>query len=306
MWILKGTFFGLLAFATFAVLFVRNYQVRDGRISLFALRYLTIQNPWFWAAFILMICTCCVCVRMLEIPRNKGEVALGSELAVSSDAPPGLQNPHIVTLPQSFGYKTAWFAIRSDDMNAVAKAIELQQPEQVNWQYGIRHSYEYNDYQTFVTPPVRGWVLAVGMPIVWDIDSHADERLVRLSKQFGEAQLFASVRTSSAYLWARAIDGKLVRFFYYGDGEQRVIGDITGTEKELGFKFFDASSPESSQPGYWQRRDLTFPDEDHVLKIAAKWSVDPSKLDEMGLPGSLGLLGNPSSSYPPKPKPIHR
>lgn len=298
MWILKGTFFGLLAFATFAVLFLRNYQVRDGRISLLALRYLTIQNPWFWTAFILMICTCCVCVRMLEIPRNKS--------AVISDAPLGLRNPHLVTAPQPFGYKTAWFAVRSNDMNAVANAIELQQSEQVNWQYGIWHAHEYNDYQTFVTPPVHGWVLAVGMPIVWDIDSHAEERLVRLSKQFGEAQLFGSVRTSDAYLWAKAMDGELVRFFYYADGEQRrQIGDITDAEKEVGIRFFDASSQESSQPGYWQRKDLIFLDENYVLKIAAKWSIDPSKLDEIGLVGSLGVLGNPSSSYPPKPKPIH-
>jgi hypothetical protein len=273
---------------------------------LFALRYLTIQNPWFWAAFVLIVCTCCVCVRMFEILRNRGEVVVGSEQVSTSNAPPGLQNPGMITPPQPFGYKTAWFAVRSDDMNAVAKAIELQQPEQVNWQYGIWHAHEYNDYQTFVTPPVQGWVLAVGMPIVWDIDSHADERLVGLSKQFGEAQLFGSVRTSDAYLWARAVDGKLVRFFYYADGEQRrEIGDIADAEKEVGVKFFDASSPESRQPGYWQRKDLTFPDERYVLKIAAKWSIDPSKLYEMGLVGSLGLLGNPSSSYPPKPKPIH-
>lgn len=70
MWILKGSLFGLLAFATFAFLFLRNYQVRDGRISTLALRSLTIHNPWFWSVLVLMICTCCVCVRMLEIPIN--------------------------------------------------------------------------------------------------------------------------------------------------------------------------------------------------------------------------------------------
>jgi hypothetical protein len=93
MWILKGTFLGLLPFAAFAVSFLRNYQVREGRISLFALRYLTIQNPWFWAAFVLIVCTCCVCVRMFEIPRNRGEVVVGSEQVSTSNAPPGLQNP---------------------------------------------------------------------------------------------------------------------------------------------------------------------------------------------------------------------
>jgi hypothetical protein len=222
------------------------------------------------------------------------------------NAPEGLRNPRMVTPPQPFGYKTAWFAVRSQDINAVATAIELQKPDQVNWQYGLWHAHEYNDYQIFVTPPVNGWVLAVGMPIVWDVDAHADERMVQLSKQFGDAQLYASVRTSSAYLWARAIDGKLIRFFYYGDGDQRVVGESTVEEKEFGFHFFDASSPESTQPGYWERKDLTFPNEDCVLKIAAKWSVDPTKVDDMAPAPSLGLLGSPSDSYPPKPKPIRR
>jgi hypothetical protein len=225
---------------------------------------------------------------------------------MASNVPPGLLNPHIVTPPEPFGYKTAWFAVRSEDMNAVAKAIGLESPEQVNWQYGVFHAYEYNDYQIFVAPPVKGWVLALGTPVVWEADDHAHERTVRLSKQFGETQLFASVRTSSAYLWARAVNGKLLRLFYDGDGERRVIGENTEAEEELGFNFFDATSPESSQPGYWERKDLTFPNDDCVLKVAGKWSVDPSKLDKMGLEASLGLLGNPNATYPPKPQPIHR
>ena len=223
---------------------------------------------------------------------------------MKSNVPQGLLNRSLPTPPEPFGYKTAWFAVRSEDLNAVAIAIELQKPEQVNWQYGVLHAHEYNDYQIFVPPPVRGWVLAVGMPIVWEADDHANERMVGLSKQFREAQLFASVRTSDAYLWARAVDGKVVRLFYEADGQRRVIGEQTDVEKALGFSFFDSSSSESSQPGYWQRKDLTYPNEECVVKIAGKWSIDPSKVDQMGLPPSLGLLGSPSASYPPRPKPI--
>jgi hypothetical protein len=223
---------------------------------------------------------------------------------MKSNVPEGLLNRSLPSPPMPFGYKTAWFAVRSEDVDAVARAIELQNPEPVNWQYGVRHAGEYNEYQIFVTPPVQGWVLAVGMPIVWEADDYAQERMIGLSKQFRETQLFGSVRTSDVYLWARAVDGKLVRLFYEGDGQRRVIGKQTDAEKALGFNFFDSSSSESSQPGYWQRKDLTYPDEECVLKIAAKWSMDPSKVDQMGLPPSLGLLGNPSASYPPKPDPI--
>jgi len=126
--------------------------------------------------------------------------------------------------------------------------------------------------------------------------------MIELSRKFGEAQFFGSMRTSDVSIWARASKGKLVRLFYEGDGSRRVQGNETDEEKALGLNFFDASSPEAKQPGYWQRKDLVYPDEEYVLRIAGKWSVDPSKLNQMGLPPSLGLLGGPSASYPPKPQ----
>lgn len=220
---------------------------------------------------------------------------------MSPSVAPELANPTMLTLPEPFGYKTAWFAVRSDEEKAVAAAIELQNGHPVNWRYGVRHAHEYDEYQIFVSPSVNGWILVVGMPIVWEADDHAVTRMVQLSRQFGETQLFGSVRTSDSYLWARARNGKLVRLFYEGDGNRRVEGEPTEAEKA--FKFCDSSSPEPEPPGYWRRNDLRYPDEACVLEIAGKWSVDPSKLGEMGLTPSLGLLGSPSASYPPKPTP---
>lgn len=212
-----------------------------------------------------------------------------------------LKDPKLLTAPAPFGFKTAWFTIRSEDSGAVAEALEVKNPQSVNWEYGVWSGYS-NDYRIFVSPPVRSWVLAMGLPILFEADDHAFERVVDLSKRFGEAQFFASMRVSSCYMWACASQGSLLRMFYEGDGQRRVLGEETATERELGFKFFDPSSPESQEPGYWERKDLTFPDEQSVLEVAAKWSIDPSKLDEMELPPAYGLLGKPSASYPPKPE----
>jgi hypothetical protein len=223
---------------------------------------------------------------------------------MAANVPPGLNNSSLMTAPWPFGYKTAWLAIRSDDPKAVAVALELQNVESTNWVYGVWHAVETDDYQIFITPPVKGWVLAVGMPFLFEADAHQEKRIIELSKRFGEAQFFASMRTSSAYLWARAANGKLVRLFYEGDGTRRTEGGQTPEEKQLNFKFFDSSSPESSQPGYWQRKDLTFVDDTCVLNVADKWSVDPSKLDQMGLTPAFGLLGSPSTNYAPKPNSI--
>jgi hypothetical protein len=215
-------------------------------------------------------------------------------------------NPRHPAPPVPFGYKTAWFTIRSEDSEAVARALELGQPQPANWVYGLWQAIETEEYKVFVTPPVVGWVMAVGTPILFEADAYAISRITALSKLFGEAEFFASMRTSSAYTWARAANGRLVRQFYEGDGERREVGDRTEDEKDLTSLFFDPSSPEADDPDYWKRTDLKYLDEEHVLVMAERWSVNPSKLDQMGLPAALGILGTPSSSYPPKPQPLRR
>ena len=218
--------------------------------------------------------------------------------STNSKVSPGLANPELPTPPQRFADFIAWFAVRSEDPKAVATAIELQNAHAANWEYGISRASELDDYRIFVTPPAKGWVLVVGMPVLFEADAHARERTIELSKQFGEAQFFASVRTSDSYTWVRASKGKLIRLFYESDGQRRAEGKETEEEKQLGFKFSDVSSSESPRSEQWE------PDEQSVLQIAGRWSIDPTMLSEMGLPPSLGLLGDPSASY--SPKPIHR
>lgn len=213
---------------------------------------------------------------------------------------PALADRYLPAAPVPFGYKTGWFAVRSTDMNAVAKALQLQECQTANWQYGIWHAVESDDYQIFVSPPVDGWILAVGTPILFEGDNHATQRMIELSRQFGEVHFFANMRVSDVYTWARAKDGNLVRRYYEGEGARSETGSLTEAEREMHRKLFDASSPEAKDPNYWKRKDLVFLDEDYVLQIAGKWSVNPAKLDQMGLQPALGILGSPSESYPAK------
>ena len=223
---------------------------------------------------------------------------------MNSGRPAGWNDSKLMVPPEPFGYKTAWFAVRSKDRDAVAKALELQEAQEVNWQHGVHHANEYNEYLIFVVPPVNGWVLAMGTPVVFEMDDYATERITKLSREFGEAQCFGSVKTSSAYTWARAMNGVLVRHFYDADGNHKEIGEYTEEEKTLGAKFSDSSSAEALEPDYWQRKDIVGVEEQTVLQVAGLWSVDPMKLGEMGLAPAYGLLGKPSASYKPKPEPI--
>jgi hypothetical protein len=219
---------------------------------------------------------------------------------------PRINDPALITPPIPFGYKTAWFAIRSENTKAVATALQLQNLQPAGWTYGIWHSIETDDYSIFLTPAVHGWTLAVGTPVLYEAEDHATDRMVELSRQFGEAHLFASMRISNAYVWARARNGKLERRFYDVDGQHNETGEVTEEEKSLGLEFFEGSSPESKAPGYWARKDSVFVGEEHVLQVAGRWSVDPSKLDQMGLLPAQGLIGEASVSYRPKPQPIRR
>jgi hypothetical protein len=119
---------------------------------------------------------------------------------MASDHSPGLSNRNLLTPPSTFGYKTAWFAVRSTNTMAVAQALQLQNTTPANWEYGVWHAVE-SDGMLFVTPPVDGWVLAVGTRLLFGADdNHSSQRMVEWSKQFGEAQFFASMRVSDAYV----------------------------------------------------------------------------------------------------------
>ena len=51
-------------------------------------------------------------------------------------------------------------------------------------------------------------------------------------------------------------------------------------------------SEEANERDYFSREDITWPDEELVMKVAAHWSIDPSGLEERDADApALGLLG---------------
>jgi hypothetical protein len=192
----------------------------------------------------------------------------------------------------SFGYKTAWFAFRSAAPEAVIRALGLSSPVAAKAQVAIDAAYG-NDSKglsgkAFVTPPLSGWTLAMSTGF-FDIADAAPalfpELLVKLSAELGtEVQFFATHRVVEAHLWARAIGGSLVRAYsYVGEsGEKRVeIGEPTPEEVALDLRFFDPNSPDAEEDGYWEREDLRYPDEEDVMRVAERWSVNPSALTDV-------------------------
>lgn len=191
-----------------------------------------------------------------------------------------------------FGYKTAWYAVRGASPVDVADALRLRSVHVADWPSGVAASY---DSSVFVTPPISTWVLATGVVLGTPFGADPDPwgTLLALSKRFGQAQVYVTHRVVDLHVWARADSGRLLRAYGYLGEEGRTLYDVgqpTPEEQQLGFRFFDERSPEAQRDDYWERNDLTYPDEESVMAIARKWSIAPIDISAPAI-STEGLIG---------------
>ena len=211
-----------------------------------------------------------------------------------------------------FGHKLAWLAFRDADPRAVMQALTLEDVRESDWKAGVEAAYAGTGTgagaTVFVTPPVDGWVLCAGIPFFRHIGFRLksppafSDVIRRLSGELGtEVQFFATHRVSEAHAWGRASRGQIQRaYFYLGErGEVPLnVGEISTEERELGAVFSD---PERSADD----ENARFPHEENVMKLAARWSVNPSALDDRDIdvgPGWVGVywrIAPRSKSQPP-------
>jgi hypothetical protein len=180
--------------------------------------------------------------------------------------------------PISFGYKCAWYAVRTRDTDAVVAALGLVEAAESNWLRGAEGAYAD---KIFVTPPVGEWTLAVGRRLFYEgnpAESAVVSTLTKLSETFGESQYFATHRVVEAHCWALARSGKLVRGYSYVGDRGEVVwneGQPTDAEQALGHEVLESG-----------------PNESQLMEIAGAWSVNPSELEsrfpDATAPGRLG------------------
>jgi hypothetical protein len=197
--------------------------------------------------------------------------------------------------PIDFGRKTMWLAVPTDDAAGVVQSLGLSEAQPSNWQTGFAAAYTYPSDYVFVTSPVQGWIFALGTGLPDPSDStvfrHWQSLLESLSARFGRALFFASHRVSSYSAWAVFQSGRQLRLFAYADQIIHNAGTPLPEEAELMAHLLDPDSPEAASENYWDREDLRTPDEDDVLRLAAAWSVDPSSLESLEVPPSVGTIG---------------
>lgn len=193
--------------------------------------------------------------------------------------------------PVSFGYKIAWFAVRTDDMEAVARALHMTALTPSTWVEGINAAYEAG---AFVTEPVKGWVLVPSWQWFRVLGDEPGKvigpGLRKLSTVLGHVQFFATYRVSEYHIWADAKSGKVRRGYgFIGERGETVWNQGRATAAELGVGPF-------TQVGVAEGE--RWPTEESVMQIAARWSVNPSELTEMALEPSLGIRCTPPARLP--------
>lgn len=208
--------------------------------------------------------------------------------------------------PAAFGYEMAWLAIRTRDTAAVVEALGLVAPEPCNWSSGIGTLYDpkLGEGRIFVTPPVNGWTFAVGLALPHPVGrTFADKctpMLVGLGGRFIEVQYFFACPVIDFFAWARMIDGRLMRAFAIGD--EGIIwskGRTTREERALGLKLFELRGVRGRR-GDAGGEMILHPTEEHVLRLAHRWSLDPAKLDKQQAAPGTGVIAYAPHAWRPE------
>jgi hypothetical protein len=211
-------------------------------------------------------------------------------------APPSLVFELVPDRPCPFGYRMAWLAIRTRDTPRVVEVLGLGDPRPANWQTGIGTIYdrEHAEQRVFVSPPVNGWTFVVGLSLPQPVGRGFVDKclplVTELGREFIEVQYYLTHPVIDFHAWARIVDGKLVRAFAMGDeGILWNRGKPTKEEKSLGLKLFELRGVRGRR-GDAGGELILHPTEDHVMRLASRWSLDPTVLDRNAVEPATGLI----------------
>ena len=115
--------------------------------------------------------------------------------------------------------------------------------------------------------------------------------LLDLGREFIELQYYLASPAIDHFAWARVIDGKLVRAFAIGDeGVVWNKGKPGKEEKAMGLKLFELRGVRGRR-GDAGNEIILYPTEEHVMRLASKWSIDPTRISDVRTDAALGWIG---------------
>ncbi len=190
-----------------------------------------------------------------------------------------------------FQRPSCWLAIRGRSVRSVQAALGLHNTKPCSWIEGLA-----GDEKMFVAPPVKGWILVMGsgLPEPGDDVDTCFRFMVEVSRKLGQVQLFWADRVLHYHGWVRADGGRILRAYAWGGSTLWQQGARTSAETELGLvslNYFQTSDHTLGQP------DPMALNTEKLPLLAARWSLDPARIDQHCLATACGIAGEPSRRY---------
>jgi hypothetical protein len=197
--------------------------------------------------------------------------------------------------PPLFDSPCRWLAIRGIHPVAVQAALNLHNPAACSWEEGLAGAREQ---KLFISPPVGEWVLVVGSGLpdpAEDVD-RCFHLLTGVSRKLGEVQFFSLNRALQHHAWARLESGRVVRAYAWAGQVLWNQGEISGAENELLMRCFQYTET-SEQTDFSRPAPVSF-NAEKVPLLAARWSFDPTVMDERRFNSDQGIVGDLSETKP--------
>jgi hypothetical protein len=185
-----------------------------------------------------------------------------------------------------------WLAVKSRNLAAVQSALGLHHPKPCTWQEGFS-----GEEKLFIAPPFKGWILVSGSGLPEpseDVDL-CYRFVMMLSRRLGQVQLFSANPIVYHHAWVQANAGKVVRAYAWAGRTLWQQGRKTAAEAELALRCFEYTEP--SEPSLFGHAEAIAANVEKVPLLAARWSLDPARIDEAFLEKMHGIAGEPSRRF---------
>lgn len=212
-------------------------------------------------------------------------IAVAAFIIFEPAPPPVVRFDPTPDRPRTFSGETSWIALRTTDSAHVLAALGIEHAEPANWASGLSAVFDDQlmENYVFVSPPIDGWTLVVsrGLPVPLNsrrLKDMCTPLVQSLGGRFLECQYFASYRSLDLYAWLRMASGDWLRAYAITDtGVAYDDGAPDRFEKSLGLSLFDVRGL-NERSGDVGGAMLLYPKPEHVMRIAAQWSLDPRTL----------------------------
>ena len=183
-------------------------------------------------------------------------------------------------------------AVKSHSLLAVQCALGLSNAKPCSWSEGF-----LGEEKLFIAPPVKGWILVIGsgLPDPADDVDACFRFITGLSRRLGQVQFYVASRILHHHAWVKADGGRVVRAYAWAGKTLWHQGAITAAERDLDLKTYGYT--ETVERVSFGQPDVPSVNAEKVPLLAARWSLDPARIDDPSLLIECGIAGEPSRRY---------